>query len=284
MAPFRFGPQDPTTILDEHSLWRATLTPQGPGTVHISDLKGTPCAEFFGPGGSWLEERWRGVLGSHDHVPVITAHHDSVRRAQQQFGDLRLGRSATPYHEIIPAILGQRVTAQEAVRQWKTIVMRHGQQAPGPHPRLMLPPAPDVVSHIPYTTFHTYGIDRRRADTIRHVARVSHFLIRDWPTEVSPSEHTHALTHLPGIGQWTAAVAGATAFGDSDALAVGDFHLKNTVAWALHGRSRGTDEEMIDSLAPYVGHRYRVTRWLQLMGFRAPARGPRRPIVSITQL
>lgn len=284
MAPFRFGPQDPTTIVDENSMWRATITPQGPGTVHISGLRDTPIAQFFGPGASWLEQMWIDLMGAHDEVPSITAHHESVRRAQRHYGPLQLGRSRTPYHEIIPAILGQRVTAQEAVRQWKTIVMRHGRQAPGPHPTLMLPPSPEVLVDTPYTTFHTYGIDRRRADTIRQIARLSHFLIRDWPTDVSPSEHTMALTHLPGVGQWTAAVAGATAFGDPDALAVGDFHLKNMVAWALHGRARGTDDEMISSLQPYAGQRYRVVRWLQLMGYRAPARGPRRPIVSITQL
>ena len=282
--PFRFGPQDPTTILDENSMWRATITPHGPGTVHISHLDENPTANFFGPGASWLEDRWMDLVGTHDEVPLITAHHESVRRAQRHYGQLLLGRSATPYHELIPAILGQRVTAQEAVRQWKSIVMRHGQKAPGPHPRLMLPPMPEVLAHTPYTTFHTYGIDRRRADTIRHIARVSHFLIRDWPTDVSPSEQTLALTHLPGIGQWTAAVAGVTAFGDPDAIAVGDFHLKNTVAWALHGRARGTDDEMIASLKPYAGQRYRIVRWLQLMGYRAPARGPRRPIVSIAQL
>jgi hypothetical protein len=74
------------------------------------------------------------------------------------------------------------------------------------------------------------------------------------------------------------------AFGDPDALLVGDFHVKNTVAFALEGRIRGTDKEMVATLEPYRGQRHRIVRWLQLNGVRAPARGPRRRIVSITRL
>lgn len=89
---------------------------------------------------------------------------------------------------------------------------------------------------------------------------------------------------IPGVGRWTAAVAGAVAFGDPDAIAVGDFHLKNVVAWSLRGQARGTDEEMLEVLEPYAGQRGRVVRWLQIDGHRAPARGPRKPIIPITQL
>jgi hypothetical protein len=65
---------------------------------------------------------------------------------------------------------------------------------------------------------------------------------------------------------------------------VGDFHTKNTVAHALAGRPRGTDEEMCGILRPYAGQRARVVMWLKLDGWRAPARGPKRRIVSIARL
>ena len=284
VAAYRFGRPDPTTIIDGSTLWRATLTPLGPATVKIEGIGTTPFAEFFGPGADWLKARYDALLGDDDVIPDLVAHHDVVKRAQKRFQHLALGRTETPYHEIIPAVLGQRVTAGEAVRQWQALVTQFGERAPGPHPTLRVPPTPDVLARLGYVTFHEYGIERKRADTIRNIARVSHFLIRDWPSNVPAEQHTHSLMNLPGVGPWTAAVAGSVAFGDPDALAVGDFHLKNTVAWALHGIARGTDEQMLESLAPYVGHRHRVVRWLQLMGYRAPARGPRRPIVSITQL
>lgn len=284
VSAYRFGRPDPTTIIDGTTLWRATLTPEGPATIEISEIGSAPSARYYGPGATWMQQRCDGLTGQTDVLPRLDARHDAVKRAQRRFSELRLGRTETPYHDIIPAILGQRVTAAEAVRQWQTLVLRHGEKAPGPHPSLRLPPAPDALAKLGYVTFHEYGIERKRADTIRNIARVSHFLIRDWPAAVSANQHTQSLMNLPGVGPWTAAVAGAVAFGDADALAVGDFHLKNTVAWALHGKARGTDEEMLASLAAYNGHRHRVVRWLQMMGYRAPARGPRRPIVSITQL
>src|SRR4029453_406544 len=46
--------------------------------------------------------------------------------------------------------------------------------------------------------------------------------------------------------------------GDPDAVPVGDFHLPHLVAGALAGEPRGTDERMLEPLAPFAGHRRRV--------------------------
>jgi 3-methyladenine DNA glycosylase/8-oxoguanine DNA glycosylase len=252
--------------------------------MHVQDPLGQRIEQFYGPGATWLSSTCADLFGDHDEIPTITPAHKAVSLLQRRFGSLLLGRSNCPYHELLPAILGQRVTTGEAAQQWNRIVRHHGQRAPGPHTTLLLPPSPEVLTKIPYTTFHNYGVDRRRAQTLRQVGRLSHFLLRDWDRHVDPSEHTQTLMHVPGVGPWTAAVAGALAFGDPDALAVGDFHLKNTVAWTLHNKARGTDIEMLESLSPYVGQRHRIVRWIQMAGISAPARGPRRPIISITQL
>ena len=50
------------------------------------------------------------------------------------------------------------------------------------------------------------------------------------------------LGRLRGIGEWTIGSVLGPAMGDPDAVAVGDYHLKNTVAWALAGEARATDE------------------------------------------
>jgi 3-methyladenine DNA glycosylase/8-oxoguanine DNA glycosylase len=65
------------------------------------------------------------------------------------------------------------------------------------------------------------------------------------------------------------------AFGDPDAVSVGDFHIPNMVAWALAGEPRGIDERMLELLEPYRGQRGRVIRLLELAGFGAPRYGPR---------
>jgi hypothetical protein len=65
------------------------------------------------------------------------------------------------------------------------------------------------------------------------------------------------------------------AFGDADAVSVGDDHVPNIVAWALAGEPRGSDERMLELLEPYRPHRGRVQRLLEVSGIRAPAFGPR---------
>jgi hypothetical protein len=47
-------------------------------------------------------------------------------------------------------------------------------------------------------------------------------------------------------------------------VSVGDYHLKNVVGWALAGRDRSTDEEMLVLLEPFKGHRHRATRLIGL--------------------
>ena len=265
--------------------WRATWTPEGPGTIRIvGALSTTPSFEGFGPGGDWLAERASDLLGHHDTLATITPAHESVERAQRQFGHLQLGRSWSPYHELLVAVLGQRVTGVEAIRQWRQITLAYGASAPGPHEHLMLPPDPTKVMSTPYFDFHSFGIEKKRADALRAVARHFDMLTSSTLFDLEPGDATRHLQVINGIGPWSAAVAGGLAFGDPDALLVGDFHVKNTAAWALRGVIRGTDEEMIRDMAPYAGQRHRVMRWLELAGWRAPARGPRRRIVSIARL
>ena len=64
-------------------------------------------------------------------------------------------------------------------------------------------------------------------------------------------------------------------------MSVGDFHLPNLVAWLLAGEPRGTDERMLELLAPYEGHRGRVQRLLEASGTHAPRYGPRTEARSI---
>ena len=67
----------------------------------------------------------------------------------------------------------------------------------------------------------------------------------------------------------------ARAWGDPDAVSVGDYHLPGLVAWALARERRGTDERMLELLEPYRGQRGRVIRLLEVARGPAERHGPR---------
>ncbi len=67
-------------------------------------------------------------------------------------------------------------------------------------------------------------------------------------------------------------------------MSVGDFHLGHAVCRALAGEARGTDERMLELLAPFAGHRARAIRLIEAAGIHAPRRGPRMAPRSIAGL
>jgi 3-methyladenine DNA glycosylase/8-oxoguanine DNA glycosylase len=277
LSSFRFGSGDPTTRLGPGTFWRATFTPDGPGTLFLDWRGGPTRAQAWGPGADWLLARVPALTGELDPGHRFVDAHPVVMRAQRNHPDVRFGASGTLYHELLPNILGQRITAREALQQWRLLVMRLGEPAPGPNPTLRLPPAPESLVDRPSWWFHPLGIEVTRAETLRQVARHASRL-HDWATLPSPGEQ---LRLLPGVGQWTVGCVLATAMGDPDAVAVGDYHLKNVVVHAFTGRPRGTDEEMMDLLEPYVGQRGRVVKLLLLDGHRAPKFGPRQRVLPL---
>ena len=175
---------------------------------------------------------------------------------------------------LVPAILEQKVTGDQARRAWRMLIAGHGEPAPGPPEfRLRLPPSPEVLAALPYYAYHPFGVERRRADLIRRVAtRAAWF---EAITELPIAAAHERLTSVPGIGPWTAAEVAVRALGDPDAVSVGDFHLPNLVAWALAREPRGDDARMLGLLEPWRGERARVVRLLELSGIQAPRYGPR---------
>ena len=126
---------------------------------------------------------------------------------------------------------------------------------------------------------HPFGIEQKRADTLRRAAVRAVALERC----ADAAEATRRLMALPGIGVWTAAEVTRVAYGDADAVSVGDYHIKNTVSWALAGEPRGTDDRMLELLEPFAGHRGRVCALLAVAGVGAPRYGPRMPVRSFAR-
>jgi 3-methyladenine DNA glycosylase/8-oxoguanine DNA glycosylase len=148
-------------------------------------------------------------------------------------------------------------------------------------PPLRVPPAPEVLAAKPYWEFHPLGVEMRRANTIRTAA--VHAAAVERTVTLDPTEAQRRLRTLPGVGLWTSAEVAIVALGDADAVSVGDYHLPHLVSWALAGEPRGSDERMLELLAPYNGHRGRVLRLLTHSGLWAPRFGPRMPLRSFTR-
>ena len=168
----------------------------------------------------------------------VANHHRLVSELARRFPGVRLTRTEAVIEALVPAILEQKVTGEEARRAWRSLiarVRRTGARAGD------LPPAPataaGALAALPYYAFHPFGVERRRAELIRRVAaRAAWFEA----IVAMPLPEAYArMTALPGIGPWTAAEVAVRALGDPDAVSVGDFHLPEPRGLRAGGRAAG---------------------------------------------
>ena len=271
LGPLVHGRGDRTVRLAAGEAWLAFRTPEGPAALRVTlEGAGAARAEAWGPGAEHALATAPALIGEDDAPELLAAQHPILRRLQRTNPGLRLPRSRRVLHALLPTIIEQKVTGTEAFRAYAALLRAYGERAPGPAD-LLLPPAPATLAGMPYHAFHPLGVERRRAEVIRRAAGRATWL------EAAPdaAEASRRLTSLPGIGPWTAAEVVRTAFGDPDAVSVGDYHVPNIVAWALAGEPRADDARMLELLEPYRGQRGRVQRLLEVGRIVAPRYGPR---------
>jgi 3-methyladenine DNA glycosylase/8-oxoguanine DNA glycosylase len=261
--------------------WWATRTPDGSATVLIEREGTAIAATAWGDGADWILDQTPRLLGFDDHPEDFVPTDRVLRDLKERKRGLRIGRSDRVFESIVPAILGQKVATKEAHRNERALIRTFSEPAPGPLD-LTLPVASGVLAEVTYWQMHELGIERRRADLLRFVAKRSGRL--EEIAGMTRDEAFARLTAFPGIGPWTAALVMGSALGDPDAVPVGDYHLPNTVAWALAGEPRADDRRMLELLEPYRGHRGRVIRLLKAGGIHAPKYGPKTAIRSISQI
>lgn len=255
--------------------WKAMRTPEGAASLQVRRSNGLIEFRSFGPGAAWAGSRVFELVGADDHPSALVTDHPLVAELARRHPGWRFGRTRLVFEALLVAIVAQKVTGKEAASGMRALTRRFSETAPGPE-RLWLPPDPGRLAEAPYFELHPLGIEKRRADTVRRAARAQ----VDRLAFASPEAATAQLSAISGVGPWTCAETVAISHGDADAVSVGDFHLKNEVAWHLSGRARGTDEEMLALLEQFRPQRGRVVRLLGTLG-HAPAFGPRMPIRSI---
>ncbi len=289
LGPLKRGAHDPTWRSGaDGTVWRGVRTPEGPATLRVSPQRalGEVEASAWGPGAEWLLDSLPRLLGADDDPSGFIARHARVAAAARRFAGWRVPRTGLVLDAVVPAVLEQKVTGQEAYAAWRRLVRRHGEPAPGPagaagpvgpgswsgRDRLWVAPSAAVWARIPSWTYLRAGLDGGRSDTVVRAARVAGRL--EECVGLDPVAARRRLRAVPGIGVWTAAEVAQRALGDADAVSFGDYHVAKDIGWALTG-CEVDDDGLAELLEPYAGHRYRVQRLLELSGAHRPRRGPR---------
>lgn len=278
LSHLRRGSGDPTyrTPVDG-TVWRGVRTPDGPATLRIDERPrdGVVRAAAWGAGAEWVLDGLPDLVGESDDASGFDPGVPLLRRLATRFAGWRVPRSGQVMEALIPAVLEQKVTSIEAWRSWRELVWWYGERAPGPTARelrLWVPPTREAWRSIPVWQWHRAGVGPERMRTIQRLLPYAGRL--EETLEMPRAEGDARLRALPGVGAWTAAETRQRAHGDADAVSVGDVHMAKDVGWVLTGE-RLDDDGVLEVLERWRGHRFRVTRMIEMAGLRAPRRAPR---------
>ena len=284
----RGGSRDASVQFLGGGVWRATRTPDGAATMHLRPIGPTRVdVRAWGPGASWAVESGAALVGADDGDGDLPGSaHPLVRDLARRFRSVRFCATLDPFEALVPTILEQKVQGLSAKASYRAMVAAQRAPAPVPDepgaPRLLLPPSPQWLLDQPSWAWHRWGVEAKRAVTIRTAASYAH-RIRE-TVDMAPSQAADRLRALPGIGPWSVAEVAQVAFGDPDAVSVGDYWLCHWVCHNLGGSARGSDAQMLDLLGPWTGQRGRVCRLLMLGGASPPRFGPRLDLQPIAHL
>lgn len=285
LAPLRRGRTDPCYYdAPDGAIWRTSLMRSGPVAARLTkSAPDTVDCEAWGDGAREFAETLPALLGAYDDSVGFVPTEPTIAAAHRRVRHLRLGRTDRVLEALIPAVLEQRVYGKDARRAWRLLVTKYGAPAPGPAPAHMrVPPPGEVWCRIPSWEFHRANVDPRRARTVVVCAQRADSLERLGAR--SPADARVAMASLPGVGEWTAAETSQRAFGDADALSVGDYHLAKMVGWSLLGHPID-DPTMVELLEPLRPHRHRAVRLLEVSGLAVlPRFGPRMAIPNLIEM
>lgn len=276
LRPYRHGAHDPTFQEEpDGAVWRGIRTPQGPATLRVASSAslGEVGGTAWGPGAEWALDRVPRMLGEDDD-PTGFEPPAPLRDAHRRHPGLRFGSSGLVVESLVPVVLQQKVTGQEALSAYRRLVHWYGDRAPGPGAERRLWVQPDVATMraIPSWEWLRLPVDGGRARPLLRALQAASALER---AAQDSALLDRRLCSLPGVGVWTSAEVRQRVCGDADAPSFGDYHIPRHVCWVLAGVEDGDDELMAELLEPYRPHRGRVVRLMEVARLGMPRRGPR---------
>ncbi len=247
------------------------LTPAGPCLVRSAQSSEQLQVDIEGDGAGWLEPYLSALFGLHDKLSAFEPS-GAIRQVAKQYPGIYLPRLPGVFHRLIQIVLHQLVTWEEAAYGWQEMTRRYGAAAPGDS-GLLVGPTPEALKALAYYDLVDCGILPRQARLILRLAKESRRIDKVWGQ--GDDKLIAFLLRINGIGEWTLQTLRGSCLGDPDAVVTGDYGLPHAVCWFFKQQPRGTDEEMLELLEPYRGHRYRVQQLLMHAGIQAPRRGPK---------
>lgn len=268
----RRGGGDPTHRVVDGTHWRAMRTPEGPATIAVHVGADAVEAEAWGTGADWALAHLDRLLGALDRPEEFVPEDELISDLIKRHGTPRIGGTGLVWEALLPSVIEQKVTGQEAFAGFRALVRRYGEPAPGPQADLWLQPSAEVVAQIPSWEWLRLHIDPARSRTV--VMAASRATALERTIGLPGDEVERRLRSLPGVGEWTAAEVRQRAHGDPDAVSFGDYHVAKNLGWALTGAT-WDDEQMRDHLEPFRPHRGRVVALVTRAAGIRPRRGPR---------
>ena len=277
LSILRKGAADPTFRVDpDGTTWRGVRTPEGTATLRLEVRPdaGEVHATAWGDGADWALDSVPSMLGAEDDVTGFVPTHRVLVDAHRRRPDWRVCRTGLVMEALVPAIIEQKVTGQEALGGFRRLVHRFGEKAPGAglERGVWVQPSAETLRMVPSWEWLRMHVDPARSRAVVRAAQVASAVERTagLPTD----EVDRRLRSLPGVGVWTSAEVRFRAHGDADAVSFGDYHIAKNVGWALTGEEVD-DDGLAELLEPYRPHRYRVQRLVELAGLSRPRHGPR---------
>ncbi len=214
------------------------------------------------------------MLGAEDDPAGFEPTHPVLADALRHAPHWRLTRTGLVLEALVPAIIEQKVTGQEAFAGFRRLVFRFGERAPGAGAErgVWVQPSADTLRMVPSWEWLRMHVDPARSRAVVTAARVATALERT--VGLDADEVDRRLRSLPGVGrvdQRRGAVPGPRRRRRGQ---FGDYHVAKNIGWALTGQVVD-DDGLAELLEPYRPHRHRVQRLVELARLSRPRHGPR---------